>query len=615
MKLCFIPVVLLCPLIVLGQGDLVPPGPPAPGMKTLDQMEPRIPLAGGTSTITISAPGSYFLTGDLTVATGNGIVISADNVTLDLNGFTISSTASSVNGSGILLTNERSGVELRNGHIQGTLTYNGNTFSGGSFNNGISAFSSSTNGRITGITVNGVHNGISVPCQVDACEVQNCRFNGIIASVVTHCSARDCGGIGIVASTASDCYASGNSSPSTLQATNATNCFAANSGSGAGINSNTVQGCFGQSESGTGITALVAQNSYGFSNSGIAINADAVANCRGESTGSNGIRAKTVTNSYGYSTLNRGISCDIVTASYGVCVSGGSFGINATHIAAQQLRPQRYRIRARRLHRQFLSRREQQRPFPERELQIQHAVIQRGLALVAAASLLGSFAKAAEPFEGRIEAVMNRGEQATKLLYTIGPETMRVEVVDPKTPAPVDLVNLKTGLLTLVLPHNQSFQRVPSGSSIGKAAASPAMPPGLRQAGPMPALPPMPAMPERAPALKATGKKEKILGYACEQYEISEGGETMEIWATPALIPFQNYLRDAAPHFGPHTIEEQWAAPLHARKLFPLRAILHDETPNERFRFEVKSIKPGPITDQGVFEPPPDYIEAPRPVQ
>ncbi len=53
-------------------------------MKTLTQLEPRTPLAGGTAAITISQSGSYFLTGNLTVATGDAITINASGVTLDL---------------------------------------------------------------------------------------------------------------------------------------------------------------------------------------------------------------------------------------------------------------------------------------------------------------------------------------------------------------------------------------------------------------------------------------------------------------------------------------------------------------------------------------------------
>ena len=49
-------------------------------------------------------------------------------------------------------------------------------------------------------------------------------------------------------------------------------------------------------------------------------------------------------------------------------------------------------------------------------------------------------------------------------------------------------------------------------------------------------------------------------------------------------------MRDPSPQFGPRTLEEQWAAQLTAKKLFPLRAIPHDGTPNERFRFESKKI-------------------------
>lgn len=81
-------------LIVLGAvavaGDLNPPfGPVLPTMKTIQQAEPRIPI--DTLPFTISQPGSYYLTGDLTpLSSGsNGVEINSDHVTLDLNGFAI----------------------------------------------------------------------------------------------------------------------------------------------------------------------------------------------------------------------------------------------------------------------------------------------------------------------------------------------------------------------------------------------------------------------------------------------------------------------------------------------------------------------------------------------
>ena len=74
---------------VRAQGPLTPPGAPAPTMKTLAQMEPRIPIS--SAPYTISAPGSYYLSTNLT-CTGNGVFIAASGVTLDLMGYTLTGT-------------------------------------------------------------------------------------------------------------------------------------------------------------------------------------------------------------------------------------------------------------------------------------------------------------------------------------------------------------------------------------------------------------------------------------------------------------------------------------------------------------------------------------------
>src|SRR5437870_4623321 len=85
----------------LAQGSLTPPGAPAPSMKTLAQIEPRTAIS--SAPYVISLPGSYYLTTNVSVAASNAITISANQVTLDLNGFTISSTAPVATGSAILL--------------------------------------------------------------------------------------------------------------------------------------------------------------------------------------------------------------------------------------------------------------------------------------------------------------------------------------------------------------------------------------------------------------------------------------------------------------------------------------------------------------------------------
>ncbi len=101
----------------LAQGSLTPPGAPAPTMKTLQQVEPRTSIS--TVPYTITSAGSYYLTTNLTVVgfNGNGISISADNVTLDLNGFFISGDGD-VNNSGVQVIGPHYNVCVRNGTIR-----------------------------------------------------------------------------------------------------------------------------------------------------------------------------------------------------------------------------------------------------------------------------------------------------------------------------------------------------------------------------------------------------------------------------------------------------------------------------------------------------------------
>ena len=105
-------IALLSASVASGQGPLTPPGAPAPTMKTLDQVEARKPIPGGTSPFTISTSGSYYLTGNITVASGDVITINASNVTLDLNGYTIATTSATPLGTAIVIT---TGVSARDG--------------------------------------------------------------------------------------------------------------------------------------------------------------------------------------------------------------------------------------------------------------------------------------------------------------------------------------------------------------------------------------------------------------------------------------------------------------------------------------------------------------------
>jgi Domain of unknown function (DUF4412) len=266
--------------------------------------------------------------------------------------------------------------------------------------------------------------------------------------------------------------------------------------------------------------------------------------------------------------------------------------------------------------------------------------------------VLNSQISIAFAFEGKITTSVTRGGQTQTLLYTVGTNQLRIECQETDRPYPCDIFDLSSGQLTVLFPNNRSFVRLPSAgenasptpprfpqmppppggmpAQIGPTNVPgipnmPAVPPrpGIPQmpvSGGMPAMPMMPPMPMERAELKAMNDTTNILGYACTRYVLEQRGETMEIWATDKLLPFQPYMQNQPHRFGPHMIEEQWGELLKAKKLFPLLAALRFEVPAgpgnvappagpDRMRFEVKAITPDKITDETLFQPPPDYQE------
>lgn len=104
---------------VMGQGNLTPPDAPAPGMKTLDQIdaavaqvEPRFAITN--LPVALNRSGSFYLTEDLTGA--DGLYIMQNNITIDLNGFTLKGQGSS---SGIQALGVWTNICVKNGSATG----------------------------------------------------------------------------------------------------------------------------------------------------------------------------------------------------------------------------------------------------------------------------------------------------------------------------------------------------------------------------------------------------------------------------------------------------------------------------------------------------------------
>lgn len=186
-------ILLLAPFLVtaaLAQGPLNPPGAPAPTMKTLGEIEARTPIS--TLPLTITSPGSYYFAGDLTLppasTAADAITISANDVTIDLGGFSLRSSAGGT-GRAIVINSALQGIRIKNGMISGNTIVSVT----GNFPN--RAWTPTTGGF-----VNGIVGTNCTGCEFSDLIIQGCRQDGVDLggfSIIQRVLVRDNGGYGI----------------------------------------------------------------------------------------------------------------------------------------------------------------------------------------------------------------------------------------------------------------------------------------------------------------------------------------------------------------------------------------------------------------------------------
>ena len=173
-------------------------------MKTLEQIEPRTPISELPRSI--RSPGSYYVTDNLTGVIGqHGITIDADNVTLDLNGFTLWGGGG---GGGIVVLGTHRHITIKNGSLR--------EWGGDGIGAGSASHSRFANLYLWDNTLVGLRTGEQ--CLVENCQTSENGDDGIwiegAAGQVRNCVSADNSGNGISVGRRSqvlDSVSSGNS--------------------------------------------------------------------------------------------------------------------------------------------------------------------------------------------------------------------------------------------------------------------------------------------------------------------------------------------------------------------------------------------------------------------
>lgn len=207
--------------------------------------------------------------------------------------------------------------------------------------------------------------------------------------------------------------------------------------------------------------------------------------------------------------------------------------------------------------------------------------------VVAAFVALSAFA-----FEGRVSLGITAekgGEQVIE--FSTKGDLVRMEPKPADAGGAAMIMNAAKQEMTILMPREQMYMVMPMrGGPAQQADDSEA----------------------REAKIEKTGRTEKILGYDCEEWLMTDKGESTALWVTEQLGTFMG-LGGGNPMGGmmggrkAKADGAAWEKLLKGKKgWFPLRVVSRDARGKEKFRLEAKKVEPGKLSDE-LFAPPAGY--------
>lgn len=197
-------------------------------------------------------------------------------------------------------------------------------------------------------------------------------------------------------------------------------------------------------------------------------------------------------------------------------------------------------------------------------------------------------ASSALAFEGRVSLAITSGKDREQVIdFATKGDLVRMEPKMAGAEGATMIMNAAKQEMTILMPRERMYMVMPM-------RGGPAQEPGAGQ---------------KDVKFEKTGRTEKILGYDCDEYVMTDQGETTAMWLTEQLGNFMG-LGGGNPMggmMGGHKAKSEgaaWEKLLKDKKgVFPLRVVGRDARGKEKFRLEAKKIEPGALPDD-LFAPP-----------